>query len=129
VEGFKVSEIKRRKRPARMGVLNSEEHVPLGFVPLSSVKAEGGSKGLLCYITRKCNSGEVDSYCIKASTGRTVKLYVHTDDIERLKSEHAAMTVDQRDQHSQGVTSESWELIDKLLDRVEQLHVKVDRLL
>jgi hypothetical protein len=120
---------KKRKRPARMGVLNSEDHAPLGFAPLSSLKGEDGAKGLLCYITRKCNSGEIDSYCMKAATGRTVKLYVHVDDIERLKSEYAGMIVDRCETQSEAISSEVEQLIKTLLERVEQLHVKVDGLI
>jgi len=124
-----MSETKKRKWPARMGVLNSEDHAPAGFAPLSSLKTEDGAKGLLCYITRKCNSGEVDSYCMKATTGRTVKLYVHVDDIERLKSEYAGMIVDRCEQQSESLSGEIEELIKALLNRVEQLHVKVDGLI
>jgi hypothetical protein len=124
-----MNETKKRKRPARMGVLNSEDHAPAGFAPLSSLKTEDGAKGLVCYITRKCNSGEIDSYCMKSATGRTVRLYVHVDDIERLKTEYTGMIVDRCEQRSEAISSEAEELIKTLLDRVEQLHLKVDRLI
>jgi len=112
-----------------MGVLNSEDHAPAGFAPLSSLKNEDGAKGLLCYITRKCNSGEIDSYSMKAQTGRTVRLYVHVDDIERLKFEYASMTADRCERQSDDIASDIQEVINTLLDRVEQLHVKMDRLM
>jgi hypothetical protein len=129
VEGGAVSESKKRKRPARMGVLNSEEHVPVGFVPLSSLKSEDDTKGLSCYITRKCNSGEIDSYCMKAQTGRTVRLYVHVDDIQRIKAEYEGATHQRCSRSAEDDLSYVQDLLGKLADRVEQLHVKIDKLI
>lgn len=124
-----TNETKRRKRPDRMGVLNSEEHVPPGFVPLSSIKSEDGAKGLVCYITRKCNSGEVDSYCIKAASGRTRKLYVHGQDIETLEAEYARTSSERCDRSEESAADSLRDTLQSLLHSLEGLHEKIDRLM
>ena len=124
-----MTESRKHKRPSRMGVLNSEEHAPAGFVPLSQVRGADGSQGLVCHITRKCHAGEIDSYAILCKSGRARKIYAHEKDIAAVRQEYERSSHEQADGDELHCDDSIKGMVQHLIDRIEQLHTKIDGLI